>query len=619
MATKIVGGVAVDLIARTAKWIDGFRKAQAHSNNFEKAISRSATRIAKYAASYLAVRKLVSAFSEQSRAIDSVAKASDRLGIATEQLTRFQYAAQLSGSSSEGLAKGLEYMQRAIGKAGMGLRETAEAFRQIGLTAADLKRMNTAEQFKAIADGISRTGDSALRAEVMVRIFGESGAALQNMMLRGRAGLEALGKEADQLGLVFSRIEARQVEMANDALIRTGAIFRGLMTQVVIKMAPYIEAAAKSFSTWAMAGAGAGERVLGVMEWIAKATAYVANAIDLLRVPFYALGSAVSAIASTVLDGFGYVVRGVEWMSQAIDSVVLHWKKADRLLLQGLYDVTMAIYKQTGGAVGEDLLTYFGLSIREADRAVKEFEKTLGGPSSIGAFADDVERLAEGLGQKATDGATMAAEAWERVYSGERLEAVKAWFNEVRTEAQQTAAVQIEEQNKVAAETQRTSAQVIRLTQQETRQRQALYRQFGSSVLSVLNDIVQNSNMSAREQFEAAKALRAAECVMNTAAAVMSYNAMTPPRPGMAASMLILGGVQLATILGTTFEGGGTVSTAAAAMPAQEETSTAASARAMPTVNLVLSGSGRYSRDEVISMFEAFNEALGDGFVLNVS
>ena len=119
-------------------------------------------------------------------------------------------------------------------------------------------------------------------------LFGRGSEKLLGLLQQGPSTINAYAREAEKLGLTFSKLDAEQVERANDALIRLRAIFEALMRQAVIQMAPYIEALADKFVDLSMTSGGMGERVTSAFEFMTKAT--IEFAAQIQRIPAYCYG-----------------------------------------------------------------------------------------------------------------------------------------------------------------------------------------------------------------------------------------------------------------------------------------------------------------------------------------
>ena len=128
------------------------------------------------------------------------------LGVTTEALQELGYAAQLNGSSLEGMADGLRKLSVHMEQAATQGGEAAQVFSRLGvavteggkLRAADAVLEDIAEKFKAMPDG-------ARKVATAINLFGKSGASLIPTLTIGREEIVKLREEARGLGVVMSK------------------------------------------------------------------------------------------------------------------------------------------------------------------------------------------------------------------------------------------------------------------------------------------------------------------------------------------------------------------------------------------------------------------------------
>jgi CheY-like chemotaxis protein len=111
-------------------------------------------------------------------AIDNTRQLAASLGVSYQELRTLQVAADLSGASSEELAKAFTRAQVTISKAAGGSKEATKALSALGLSVDDLATQTSTQQFQAIATAINGIENPAQRAAAAVAIFGKSGALL---------------------------------------------------------------------------------------------------------------------------------------------------------------------------------------------------------------------------------------------------------------------------------------------------------------------------------------------------------------------------------------------------------------------------------------------------------
>ncbi|MCC6425717.1 MAG: hypothetical protein IT435_02730 [Phycisphaerales bacterium] len=261
------------------------------------------------------------AFSDTGDVLD---KMSQRTGVSVEALSELGYAADLSGTDMETLENGLRVMQKSLVEAAKGSQGANEALGLLGLTVADLAKLSPDEQFKLLADRISKVQDPALRASLAMELFGKAGTKLLPLMADGAAGINEMQEQARKLGLTVSTETARDAAELNDALgtlwkvLKQGAFTIGgalaptikdlteRITRVIVTATNWVKAN-KETVVWALkvaaAVAVAGVAIIGlgyVVSGIGAALGIVAAVIGGIGTAFSLIGAAIGAILSPV-------------------------------------------------------------------------------------------------------------------------------------------------------------------------------------------------------------------------------------------------------------------------------------------------------------------------------
>ena len=234
---------------------------------------------------------------QQMAAIDATAKLSDRLGIATEALVGLQHAAQISGVEAETLNKSLEIFSRRLGEVDMGVGQATYALDKLGLDYKMLIDRSPAEAIGIVADQIASLKTQSEKAAAANYLFGRSGQQLLNLFDQGSKGIAEFQREAERLGLTFSRFDAAKVERANDALTRAKSVMIGLFRSATIEIAPYIDAAATAFANWATEGEGVGIKVTHIFEGVTLSIITAAEETETLIRKLNALANPLDHIA----------------------------------------------------------------------------------------------------------------------------------------------------------------------------------------------------------------------------------------------------------------------------------------------------------------------------------
>lgn len=245
-----VATLAVNVIARTGDFDKNLDKAGTKAKGFGKSVGSggAAGSLAKFvpvmalataaaAAATVAYKELGAAFAR----IDEMAKKASRLGITSQALRELSYAAELAGASGDVMNDTLKTLQKNIGDAALGTGEAAASMKLLGLDVDKIAGMSADEQFKTIAESISKIENPSLQAALSAKIFGESSQQLMDVI---RGGNDALDENAERLahlqGTIDDSDNAAVADMY-DAWTDVKMAIEGLWEQVAVMLAPALE------------------------------------------------------------------------------------------------------------------------------------------------------------------------------------------------------------------------------------------------------------------------------------------------------------------------------------------------------------------------------------------
>ena len=221
----------------------GLRRAQARLRAFGETVGEIGQKMtmlgtAGVTAAFASAKKFASMG-------DHLAKMSKRTGFSVEALSRLSFAASQSGTSIDALEVGLRRMQRSIYDAGRGLSTQSDALRDLGLSYKKLAGLTPEEQFRRFADALANVEDATRRAALAQVIFGRQGTALLPLFAQGAAGLDALSRKAESLGLIITShlpasMEEERVAAMAAAMLSLGdrtadELRRGELEQVYVQ------------------------------------------------------------------------------------------------------------------------------------------------------------------------------------------------------------------------------------------------------------------------------------------------------------------------------------------------------------------------------------------------
>ncbi len=144
-------------------------------------------------------------------AADKVDHLSRRLNIGAEDFQKLDFAAKLSGSTTDSLAISLQRIDEAQGRLAVGNKETAAAFKMFGVTAVEAIGIEKAELFKRVAAELKGIVPTGQQKRAIQQLFGAE-AGLKNIRMFTE-GLDDMMQTASDSGTIMAD---EQIRMAAD-------------------------------------------------------------------------------------------------------------------------------------------------------------------------------------------------------------------------------------------------------------------------------------------------------------------------------------------------------------------------------------------------------------------
>jgi hypothetical protein len=324
-----IGSLTVSLAARTDKFVKGLGSARLSLNKFVAAASKMAVGAAIGAVA-AGMAALGLATRNAFREMDAVGKQADRIGIMTESLVSLRRASKRAGASQQELDSALERMNRTTGMAIQRNGAAIRAFENLGISIDQLIHMPTERRIGAISDALSNIEHPALRAAAAADIFGMRSRNVINLLMQGSGALDDARRRADQLGITFNRIEARKIEMANDAWDEMSIALQGVGNQIALVLSPLFAKLGEIGVNSLMSINGEASRFEKIMDVtvnvIISVMAMVQNVVNVIIYTLTSLGSFIitlggfiSVAVHKLIDG---VLKGIVWAGEKIVGVI---------------------------------------------------------------------------------------------------------------------------------------------------------------------------------------------------------------------------------------------------------------------------------------------------------
>lgn len=339
---------------------------------------------------------------------DKLDNMSQRTGVAVEELSRLSFAAQMSDTSQEALGKGLAYLSNLMAAAAGGAGESAALFEKYGIAVrnADGSVRSASDVLADLADVFATMPDGVQKTALATEFFGKKmGQELIPLLNAGKAGLKALGDEAERLGLVMSGDQAKASAEFNDNLDRMAGLARSASIVVGNALLPAINSFIQKMLLARDNGLSVGQvlfdvlpkQTAGIDEQISK----VGAALDKLK------AKRAEAQSSNLSDGGATDTSGIEAQIAAQEKMLAYLQSqrkkdavdeaagaAKRLLLSG----------QLAGKL-KDLERLRAIAAGEASADILKSDKDINA-----ARLKDAQALAAAL-KSAYDGSVSAAKS----------------------------------------------------------------------------------------------------------------------------------------------------------------------------------------------------------------
>ncbi len=243
--------LSVDLQANTAAFQGDMGKAARIAERELKNISDAAATAGKLVGGALIAGGTAFAVMAK-QAIDAADEMNDmaqKLGMSTEQLSAYDYAAKMSGASTEAIATSVQKLNSNMADAARGQGSAKAALDALGISVTDANGAlkTNDEVMREVADRFAQFPDGATKSAMAVDIFGKSGADLIPMLDEGAVGLARMQEEAAAMGLILSTETAKAAGEVNDNLDMMGNIISGQVASATADMLPTIKQLSADF------------------------------------------------------------------------------------------------------------------------------------------------------------------------------------------------------------------------------------------------------------------------------------------------------------------------------------------------------------------------------------
>lgn len=256
MASRSLGSLTLDLLLKLGGFEQGMDKAARLTDKRMREIEKSASRAGKIlgtaiaAGAGIAAAALIASTKAAIDNADAIRDMSIRVGISTETLSAYGYAAKQTGTDIDELGKGLLRLSKNAAAALDPKSRQANLFEALGVDVKDAEGNLVSLQkiVPQVADAFSQLEDGTTKTALSLELFGRSGANLTEFLNQGGDGLDDFRKKAEELGIVISQDTADAADEFNDLLGDIKVQASGLGLSIAQQLLPSLIEAARDFS-----------------------------------------------------------------------------------------------------------------------------------------------------------------------------------------------------------------------------------------------------------------------------------------------------------------------------------------------------------------------------------
>jgi hypothetical protein len=323
----------------------------------------------------LGIAKLVQFTNETAAAADDLGDMSDRLGISTQALQAWGFAAKLNGSSAEEFQGSISHLVRSLSEAGSGSKEALSSFRKLGVQVKDsgghLRSVD--ELLPEIADGLKGIANPTERSALALKVFGRGALPLVPLLSKGSEAIAEYAEEFKSLGGGFSDEAVKQASEYADQQDRLNVVWTTLKSKALNVLLPAFQLVAE-----------AATRMGAAFTWLSSKTYLLEATLAVLGVAVVAFAATwiaanAAAIAATlvawapVIAMWAAVAIGIGVIIAAVEDVLVLFSGGKSVIgefIDSIFGIGAAEEAVISIKQGWDALVY---SIQSAIHASKEF------------------------------------------------------------------------------------------------------------------------------------------------------------------------------------------------------------------------------------------------------
>lgn len=235
-----------DLMAKitldSSEYEEGLERSEKKTDSFGKSLGSGLSKAAKVGGAAIAAvgagavalgASMLNGAKKTAAYGDEIDKNSQKMGFSAQAYQEWDFILQHSGSSIGSMQKGMKSLSNAAAK-------NAKAFKKIGISRKDLKKMDKEQLFEATIKGLQGIEDESKRAKLAEQLLGEGAKELAPLLNTSAEETEAMRQQVHDLGGVMSDDAVKASAGFQDSMQNLNTAITGMKNGVMSQFLPGI-------------------------------------------------------------------------------------------------------------------------------------------------------------------------------------------------------------------------------------------------------------------------------------------------------------------------------------------------------------------------------------------
>ena len=185
---------------------------------------------------------------KSSAMMEETGKAAQALNLSSSSFSKLAFAAKMAGMEQSQFTGTMMQFSKNVSDASNGLGRAAKGFELLGIDAKKFKGLGMQDQLQILAEKLQGVQNPQDKLAISMRLFGESGRQMNEVLADGGKNLAAFAKDAEHLGVVVTDKAAKAADAFGDSTDRLSAATSGLGMTLAKTLGPSLTIIVNAFA-----------------------------------------------------------------------------------------------------------------------------------------------------------------------------------------------------------------------------------------------------------------------------------------------------------------------------------------------------------------------------------